>query len=70
MTKYKSEKISDYVFEIPKSEKHGMVQPARIYASQKLFKELDEGVFEQLTNVACMPGIKRYAIAMPDAHWG
>ncbi|MBI4044172.1 MAG: RtcB family protein [Candidatus Diapherotrites archaeon] len=67
---YKAEKVNDFVWEIPKTEKNGMNVPARIYASEKLFKEMDSGVFEQITNVACMPGIKRYALAFPDAHWG
>jgi len=67
---YKVNKVSDYVWEIPASEKEGMQAPARIYASEKLFKEMDSGVFEQITNVACLPGIVQHALAMPDAHWG
>ena len=31
---------------------------------------MDSGVFEQVTNVACLPGIRRYALCMPDGHWG
>ena len=31
---------------------------------------MDEGVFEQVTNVACLPGIVRAALCMPDGHWG
>src|SRR5574341_2354805 len=31
---------------------------------------MDSGVFEQVTNVACLPGIQRYALCMPDGHWG
>ena len=67
---YKVNKITDYIWEIPASEKEGMLVPARIYSSKKLFPELDAGVFEQITNVACLPGIVQHAIAMPDAHWG
>jgi tRNA-splicing ligase RtcB len=63
-------KISDYVWEIPPTEKEGMKVPARIYATEKLFKEMDQGVFEQVTNVATLPGIQRYALCMPDGHWG
>ena len=70
MPKLKANRISDYVWEIPTTEKKGMNVPARIYASEKLFAEMDEGVFEQVTNLACMPGIVKYALAMPDAHWG
>ena len=63
-------KISDYLWEIPKTEKEGMKVPARIYATEKLVKEMDQGVFEQITNVATLPGIQRHALCMPDGHWG
>jgi tRNA-splicing ligase RtcB len=63
-------KISDYVWEIPASEKEGMLVPARIYATEKLLGEMDKGVFEQVTNVACLPGIQKYSYCMPDGHWG
>ncbi|MFH1588951.1 MAG: RtcB family protein [archaeon] len=63
-------KISDVVWEIPKSYKKGMNVPARIYASEKLLNEMDQGVFEQVTNVACLPGIEKNAFCMPDGHWG
>jgi tRNA-splicing ligase RtcB len=63
-------RIADQVWEIPPSEKSGMVVPARIYASEALLSSMDRGVFEQVTNVACLPGIQRYALCMPDGHWG
>ena len=31
---------------------------------------MDSGVFDQVTNVACLPGIRRHALCMPDGHWG
>jgi tRNA-splicing ligase RtcB len=63
-------RIADQVWEIPRSEKAGMLVPARIYASDTLLSAMDRGVFEQVTNVACLPGIQRYALCMPDGHWG
>jgi tRNA-splicing ligase RtcB len=63
-------RISDTVWEIPVSYKPGMLVPARIYATEKLVREMDAGVFEQVTNVACLPGIVQYAFCMPDGHWG
>ncbi len=63
-------RISDTVWEIPASYKHGMRVPGRIYGTDKLLKEMDAGVFEQLSNVACLPGIVKYAYCMPDGHWG
>jgi tRNA-splicing ligase RtcB len=51
--------IAEHLWEIPRSEKPGMVVPARIYASETLLSAMDRGVFEQVTNVACLPGIQR-----------
>lgn len=44
--------------------------PAIIYADLSLIEAMDEKVYEQVTNVATLPGIVNYAYAMPDAHWG
>ncbi|MCX8194139.1 MAG: RtcB family protein [Candidatus Pacearchaeota archaeon] len=64
----KFKKISDYEWEIPKQ---GMMKvPGKIYASRKLIEEMDEKVWEQLSNVATLPGIQKASIAMADAHWG
>ena len=62
--------VSDEVWEIAPAEKEGMLVPARIYATPTILQAMDAGVFEQVTNVACLPGIKRYALCMPDGHWG
>ncbi len=62
--------VGEYVWEIPPSEKPGMLVPARLYASEALLAQFDPGVFEQVTNVACLPGIVRAALCMPDGHWG
>ena len=63
-------RLSEVVWEIPATEKPGMLVPARIYGTEKILGAMDEGVFEQVTNVACLPGIQRYAVCMPDGHWG
>ncbi|HIH10402.1 MAG TPA: hypothetical protein HA254_07100 [Candidatus Diapherotrites archaeon] len=70
MPKYKATQVSKNVWEIPVTEKEGMNVPARIYANENLFANMDDGVFEQSTNLACLPGIQKYSLAMPDAHWG
>jgi tRNA-splicing ligase RtcB len=62
--------VGDCIWEIPTSEKPGMLVPARLYASEALLGAMDAGVFEQVTNVACLPGIVRAALCMPDGHWG
>src|SRR3989344_3133281 len=58
------------VWEIPQSYKNGMQVPARIYATKKLLQQMDPGVFNQVTNVSCLPGIQKYALCMADGHWG
>lgn len=62
--------VAQAIWEIPKSVKTGMLVPARIVATEKLLKEMDDGVWEQVTNVACLPGIVGHAYCMPDGHWG
>jgi len=44
--------------------------PAIIYASDALIRDMDDKVYEQVSNVAKLPGIVKAAYAMPDAHWG
>jgi tRNA-splicing ligase RtcB len=63
-------RVSNTVWEIPVTHKPGMRVPARIYATDKLLQEMDDGVFDQVTNVATLPGILKYAYCMPDGHWG
>ncbi len=44
--------------------------PGVIYASEGLLRDMDDKVFEQVVNVAVLPGIQKASFAMPDAHWG
>jgi tRNA-splicing ligase RtcB (3'-phosphate/5'-hydroxy nucleic acid ligase) len=64
------QQINEYIYEIPKSYRAGMRVPARIYASKKLISGMDDAVFQQLTNVAMLPGIVSHALCMPDGHSG
>jgi tRNA-splicing ligase RtcB len=47
-----------------------MLVPGVIFASESLLREMDAKVYEQVTNVAMLPGIVEASYAMPDAHWG
>lgn len=50
---------------------HGKMRvPGVIYATEALIHNMDEKVYEQVTNVAMLPGIIQASYAMPDAHWG
>jgi tRNA-splicing ligase RtcB (3'-phosphate/5'-hydroxy nucleic acid ligase) len=62
--------VADCTWEIPISAKPGMQVPARIFATESLLEHMDRSVFEQATNVACLPGIVRASLCMPDAHSG
>ncbi|MEA2625997.1 MAG: hypothetical protein QOD06_2042 [Candidatus Binatota bacterium] len=61
--------ISDYVWEIPKHG--GMRVPGRVYASTELMQNIrKDASLQQVANVAHLPGIVGYSLAMPDIHWG
>lgn len=64
-------KVSDYIWEIPKSYRADMLVPARIFASEKMLQDIlcDESLL-QAVNVATLPGIQKYSLAMPDIHEG
>jgi tRNA-splicing ligase RtcB len=64
------QRVEDCIWQIPPEAKAGMLVPARLYASGALIEQMDDGVFEQVTNVACLPGIIRASLCMPDGHWG
>ncbi|KPL18559.1 MAG: tRNA-splicing ligase [candidate division Zixibacteria bacterium SM23_81] len=64
----KLKRQKEYQWIIPQTG--DMIVPGQIFASQQLIEEMDEKVYEQVTNVACLPGLQRFSIAMPDAHWG
>ncbi len=63
------QQIDECLYEIPK---HGKMRvPGRIYANAQLLKDIhkDESI-QQVVNVAHLPGIVGYSLAMPDIHWG
>jgi len=65
------EKIDEYRWRIPKSYKAGMRVPGIIYADEEMLKQIkEEQAPEQVANVAFLPGIVDYSLAMPDIHWG
>ncbi len=62
-------RIRPWLYEIPKSG--GMRVPGRVYATPELMEsqKSDESI-QQVRNVAHLPGIVDYSLAMPDFHWG
>ena len=65
------EKIDDYRWRIPRSYKKGMRVPGIVYADKTMVQQTrKEQALEQVVNVAFLPGIVNYSLAMPDIHWG
>jgi tRNA-splicing ligase RtcB len=64
-------KISDVLYEIPKSLRQDMRVPARIYTTEEMLDEvMTDRTIDQLINVSTLPGIQKHALVMPDAHEG
>jgi len=71
MTKKDLQKINDWFWKIPKTYRQDMRVSARVYASERMLEEiLRDRSLDQLVNVATLPGIQGYALAMPDVHEG
>ncbi len=59
---------SEHEWEI---EPHAAMRvPGVIFATEALLRDMDDKVYEQVVNVAALPGIVKASFAMPDAHWG
>jgi len=69
MSDIKLEKLDDNRWLLPQTG--GMRVPGIIYANEKIYQLLkgDESA-KQVANVAHLPGIVNYSLAMPDVHWG
>ena len=65
------EKISDFLWEIPKSFRADMKVSARVFISEEMLAAaFSDRSLDQLVNVATLPGIINYSLAMPDMHEG
>ena len=64
-------KISDVLWEIPSDFRPEMRVPARFYADERALELIfGDRSLSQLVNLTALPGINRYALAMPDIHEG
>ena len=63
-------KIRENLWEVPATGK--MNVPGRVYISKKMLEGSlkDDEALKQVVNVAQLPGIEKYSLAMPDIHWG
>ncbi len=68
--KDKLEKINDYEWRLPRSVRKEMRVDAKIIANQKILGAIENDAVQQLTNVACLPGVVEPVVGLPDMHWG
>jgi len=65
------EAIDDYRWRIPATYKPGMRVPGIIYADRPMLDDMrQDQAAEQVANVATLPGVVNWSLAMPDIHWG
>src|ERR1051325_9427969 len=61
--------VGDFAWEIPRQGK--MKVPGRVYlAAEQLPGVREDKALDRVVNVAHLPGILGYSLAMPDIHWG
>jgi tRNA-splicing ligase RtcB len=63
-------KVRECVWEVPGDYKKEMRVPGRIYLDDKSIETLEKGAVDQVANVACLPGIQKFSIGLPDIHFG
>lgn len=64
-------RLEKYIWELPKDTRDDMRVPAWLLGDAELFDAaFRDRTVEQLINTATLPGIVRYAMAMPDFHQG
>lgn len=67
----KVKKIGEHRYVIPRTYKKGMLIEGLIYADDELMRAIENDLtFDQVANVATLPGLVGRSLAMPDAHQG
>ncbi len=63
--------VDEYRWLLSPEYKQGMRVPGLIFASEEMMQAIGQDqAIEQVANVAFLPGIVKYSMAMPDIHWG
>jgi tRNA-splicing ligase RtcB (3'-phosphate/5'-hydroxy nucleic acid ligase) len=68
--KSKMKKINDFEWLLPKATRKEMRVDAKIIANDLVLEALENDAIGQLTNVACLPGVVKPVIGLPDMHYG
>src|SRR6266705_3072891 len=65
------ERMDNNRWRIPRSYNAQMRVPGMVYADDELIEQIrEDNSLQQVANVATLPGIVGYSLAMPDIHWG
>ena len=65
------QRVGKYTWELPLGFRDDMRVPARLFGDTELLESaLGDKTVEQLVNTSTLPGIVKYAMAMPDFHQG
>src|SRR5260370_3842349 len=65
------ERVDTYRWRIPRRYNPEMRVPGMVYADDELIEQIiGDNSLQQVANVATLPGIVGYSLAMPDIHWG
>ena len=65
------QRVDKYIWELPKGFRDDMRVPARLFGDAELFDAaFRDRTVKQLVNTSTLPGIVKYAMAMPDFHQG
>ncbi len=63
-------KMGEYTYKIPGSYNKKMRASGKLYLDDESFENLEDGALEQIANITHLPGIQRFAIGLPDIHFG
>jgi len=64
-------KINEFTYDVPTSYRADMRVPARVFANEQMLEDItNDRSLWQLVNMTTLPGIEKYAFAMPDVHQG
>ncbi len=66
-----TKKLDNFTWEISADAQEGMLVPGIVFGDRELLERADrDNALQQVVNVACLPGIVKASMAMPDIHWG
>src|SRR5215471_76048 len=65
------ERVDPYRWRIPQRYNTEMRVPGMVYADDEPIEQiLEDNALQQVANVATLPGVVGYSLAMPDIRWG